>query len=232
MKHTLKFTISGLMMLCVWLGYAQEEVQKDSISKYPQRYGLRVGLDLNKVARAFYENKYAGMEISADYRIAPSYYLAGEFGHESKYTSDEQLDFTTQGSYFKVGFDYNAYENWMDMENMIYIGMRYGVATFSQTLERYRIYDRNIYFPEQWVSTNQKQSGLSSQWLEFVVGVKAKLFNNFFLGFSARVNRMISQQKPDNFDNLYIPGFNRTYDGDFGVGFNYTLSYLIPIYKK
>ena len=31
---------------------------------------------------------------------------------------------------------------------------------------------------------------------------------------------------------LYIPGFNRTYDGSFGVGFNYTVSYFIPIYKK
>jgi hypothetical protein len=38
--------------------------------------------------------------------------------------------------------------------------------------------------------------------------------------------------KPSGFDNLYIPGFNRTYDGSFGVGFNYTVSYFIPIYKK
>ncbi len=230
MKHTLKYIINSLMVLCVCLGYAQE-TKKDTVS-IPQRYGLRVGLDLNKVARAFYENKYTGLEITADYRVAPSYYVAGEFGHENKYTADEQLNFNTQGSFFKVGFDYNAYENWLDMENMIYLGMRYGVATFSQTLEKYRIYDRNIYFPEQWVTTNQKQSGLSAQWLEIVVGVKAKLFNNFFLGFSARVNRMINQKQPENFSNLYIPGFNRTYDGDFGVGFNYTLSYLIPIYKK
>ncbi len=35
------------------------------------------------------------------------------------------------------------------------------------------------------------------------------------------------------FDNLYIPGFNRTYDfSEFGAGFGYGISYLIPIYKK
>ncbi|MFT7252531.1 MAG: hypothetical protein ACI9FW_002293, partial [Flavobacterium sp.] len=39
-------------------------------------------------------------------------------------------------------------------------------------------------------------------------------------------------KKPNNFDNLFIPGFNRTYDGKFGTGFNYTVSYMIPIYKK
>jgi hypothetical protein len=34
------------------------------------------------------------------------------------------------------------------------------------------------------------------------------------------------QTKAENFDNLYIPGFHRTYDGDFGVGFNYTILFL------
>ena len=58
------------------------------------------------------------------------------------------------------------------------------------------------------------------------------MFNNVYLGFSLRLNYLVSDKKPDNFDNLYIPGFNRTYDGKFGAGFNYTLSYFLPIYKK
>ena len=57
-----------------------------------------------------------------------------------------------------------------------------------------------------------------------------QVFNNIFIGFSFRLNRMVSQKLPDNFDNLYIPGFNRTYNGDFGVGFNYTVSYFLPLY--
>jgi hypothetical protein len=43
---------------------------------------------------------------------------------------------------------------------------------------------------------------------------------------------LFENKRPDNFDNLFIPGFNRTYDGTFGAGFNYTVSYFIPIYKK
>ena len=65
-----------------------------------------------------------------------------------------------------------------------------------------------------------------------VGGVKAKMFNNVYLGFSLRLNYLVSNKRPENFDNLYIPGFNRTYGGKFGAGFNYTLSYFIPIYKK
>jgi hypothetical protein len=46
------------------------------------------------------------------------------------------------------------------------------------------------------------------------------------------LNYLVSNKKPADFDNLFIPGYNRTYDGKFGAGFNYTLSYFIPIYKK
>ena len=37
----------------------------------------------------------------------------------------------------------------------------------------------------------------------------------------------------NNYENLYIPGYNRTYDSSaFGGGFGFNLSYLVPIFKK
>ena len=153
--------------------------------------------------------------------------------NENKTVNDDQLNFTTKGTYFKSGVDYNLYENWLDMENMVYIGARYGVSSFSQTLNSYTIYNRYPYFgPSQTIESGEKFNGLSAQWIEVLVGVKAKVINNFYVGFSFRMNRLVSNKKPDGFDNLYIPGFNRTYDGSFGAGFNYTVSYFIPIYKK
>jgi len=197
------------------------------------RFGIRVGIDLFKLTRSFYEKDYKGLEIVGDYRISKKYYLAGELGNEDKTVNDDQLNFTTKGTYFKAGFDYNLYENWLDMENMVYIGARYGVSSFSQTLNSYTIYNRYPYFgPSQEIVSGEKFTGLSAQWIEVLLGVKAKVINNFYVGFSFRMNKLVSNKKPESFDNLYIPGFNRTYDGTFGAGFNYTVSYLIPIYKK
>jgi len=66
-------------------------------------------------------------------------------------------NFTTKGTYFKAGFDYNLYENWLDMENMVYIGARYGVSSFSQTLNSYTIYNRYPYFgPSQEIVSGEK----------------------------------------------------------------------------
>jgi hypothetical protein len=244
MKHISKFTFSIALVLLPFLGNAQDktiknqgkaelsEAKKDSVPSKKERYGLRVGVDLFKLTRSLYETDYRGLEIVGDYRLTRRHYLAGEIGNENKTVDDDQVNFTTKGTYLKVGFDYNSFQNWGNMENIISVGLRYGVSSFSQTLNNYQIYNPNPYFGESpIIISGEKFDGLSAQWIEVVAGMKAEVFNNVFVGFSFRLNRLVSQKRPNNFDNLYIPGFNRTYNGDFGVGFNYTVSYFIPLYK-
>ena len=227
MKHILKFTFSLVVLFSI-AGNAQ-----DSIQKFPERYGLRVGVDLHRLSKSFYDDNYRGLEIVGDYRLTKKFYIAGELGNEEKTVDDDRLNFTTNGSYFKVGFDYNAFENWLDMENMIYAGMRVGFSSFDHQVNSYKIYENNgNYYGQTIIAPGEKFSGQTASWVEIVGGIKAELFNNLYMGFSVRLNYLISNKEPENFANLYIPGFNRTYDGKFGAGFNYTLSYFIPIYEK
>jgi len=235
MKYISKFYFSLCFVLLSFFSNAQkkETISKDSIPHKTERYGLRLGVDLFKLTRMLYEDEYSGIELVGDYRLTRRHYLAAEIGNENKTVDDDQVNFTTKGSYLKVGFDYNTYENWLNMENIISIGLRYGFSTFSQTLNTYQIYNPNPYFGEAPIITyGEKVDGLTAQWIEFVTGIKVKVINNIFVGFSFSLNHLVYQKVPDNFDNLYIPGFNRTYDGNFGVGFNYTVSYFIPIYKS
>jgi hypothetical protein len=244
MKHISRFTFSICLVLLSFSGNAQVKmeknavkkdstaVKKDTIPPKKERYGLRLGVDLFKLTRSFYEKDYRGLELVGDYRLTHRHYLAAEIGNENKTVDDDQLNFTTKGTYIKAGFDYNSYENWLNMENVITVGLRYGLSSFSQALNSYQVYNPNPYFGEAPITVSgEEYKGLSAQWIEVVAGVKAEVFKNVFVGFSFRLNRLMSQKKPDNFDNLYIPGFNRTYNGDFGVGFNYTVSYFIPLYK-
>ncbi len=262
MKHTLKSIFSSFLFLFLLFANAQETkapvkenlnegsipknapVAKKNTATTPKtdsiitpvkkdRYGVRVGVDLFKLSRSFYDKDYKGIELVGDYRWDKKHYIAAEVGNENKTTDDERLNFTTKGSYLKVGFDYNGYENWLDMENIISIGLRYGFSTFNQELNTFKIYNTNQYFGEiPPLTSGQKYNGLTASWIEVVAGMKAKVFNNVFVGFSLRFNRLISNKQPANFENLYIPGFNKTYNGDFGVGFNYTVTYFVPIFKK
>ena len=231
MKHTSKFTFSIALILLSFLVNAQQK-KTDSIPPKIEKFGIRFGADLFKLTRSFYDKNYKGIEFVGDYRITKNYYLAAELGNENKTTEDDRLNSTAKGTYIKVGFDYNSYENWLDMRNMIFVGLRYGASTFSQQLNSYKLYNTSTYFPEApTVVSGEKFNGLSAQWFEVVVGMKAEVLKNIYVGFSVRMNRMLTNTKPENFDNLYIPGFNRTYNGDFGVGFNYTVSYFLPLYK-
>lgn len=236
MKHISTYIsyLSFILILCSLSITAQERKQDSVVVPIKnERYGIRFGVDLLKIARSVYDSDYKGFEVVGDYRLTKKYYLAGELGNENKTTDEDQVNFTTKGTYFKVGFDYNAHENWLDLENMIHLGLRYGVSSFSQEINNYRIYNPNPYWGEFPVTeSNAKFDGLSAQWVEVVIGMKTRVFDNVFVGFSFRMNKLMSNKRPGGFDNLYIPGFNRTYDGDFGVGFNYTVSYLLPIYKK
>jgi len=240
MKSMFKYIFSLWFVLATFLGHAQAQqskdtitaVKKDSIKPKTERYGLRLGIDLFKLTRSFSEKNYKGIELSGDFKFTRKHYLAGEIGNENKTVQDDHLNFTTKGTYIKAGFDYNTYENWFGMHNMIYVGLRYGVSTFSQTLNSYTVYNPYPYFGQSPVTVDgTKYDGLSAQWIEVVAGVKAELFNNLYVGFSVRMNNIISNKVPDNFDSLYIPGFNRTYGGKFGAGFNYTISYFVPLFK-
>lgn len=212
-----------------------EPVALDTLAtvQEPQRYGLRVGLDLSKFIRGALDDGYQGLEIVGDFRIKDNYYLAAELGTESKIMEENTLDATISGNYIRAGFNYNAYDNWAGMSNLIYAGLRAGFSTYSSELTNYTIYTTNSYFEPDVRNTPQEFSGLTATWLEVQLGVQAELFSNVYLGFNVQLKRLITQSEPEGFGNLYIPGFNKvTTENQFGAGYGYTLTYLIPFFTR
>ncbi|GLB53244.1 hypothetical protein NBRC110019_22840 [Neptunitalea chrysea] len=241
-KHTLVYITSILFGI---YGYAQNtdtttttsETPTDSVV-YKQRYGLRVGVDLSRLVRSYTDDDYQGLEIVGDYRLNHNWFAAAEIGSEKKTTDEDYYNFTTKGNYIKVGADINTYDNWYGMENVISLGFRYGFATMSQTVNSYTPYVNDPYWGEgdtSGINTDilREYSGLSAHWVEFVVSMKVELLHNIYLGGSVRINKLLTDKAGGDFPNLWIPGFNKVTDGSsIGMGYNYSITYLIPLYKK
>ncbi len=225
-RRILLFFISILFTVTV---NSQEEL--DTIKK-KENYGIRIGIDLSKPITSFSQKETKGLELVADIRVLRNYYAAIELGFLDKTINEDYLNFTTKGSYIKAGFNYNAYKNWKGMTNEISVGLRYGLSFFDQTLNSYTPNVNGTYFISNTIEPNTEFKDLTAQWVEFVFGMKVETFNNLYLGASVSFNNMISTTDPKNFKNLQVPGFNRVFLNNAGVGFNYTLSYLIPIVKK
>lgn len=236
----LKYFISAGLLLCLSLGFAQEkqiDLQPKDTVVHKLEYGLRAGVDLSRILRTQLSDDYTGLEIVADYRLTQDLYIAGELGNEKRTKQEDLYNFTTSGSYIKVGVDYNTYENWYGMNNTIFLGGRYAFSNFNQTLNNYQYFDTNRYWnPDSFPVGSAdplKYDNLNASWLEFVFGLKAELFANIYLGGSVRVGFLVSNKDPKGFKNLYIPGFNKvTDDSKFGIGYNYSITYMIPLYKK
>jgi hypothetical protein len=229
-----KYFISTLVLLSCLLGTAQgeNEIKNDSIT-YKQAYGLRAGIDIASLIRTGIDEEYTGFQILADYRMSKRLYIAGEIGNESIDRTSERVDYKTSGSFIKAGVDYNFYQNWLDMDNMIYGGARLGYANMSQTLNRYDYNTDNNYFPVFTNVVDREFSGLNMIWLEIQLGLKVQVLNNLYLTANLQLKRRLSEKTPENFDHLYAPGFGRTFDtNDIGVGYSYGITYRIPFVRK
>lgn len=238
-KSMLKYiTSSLLLMLSLWT-FAQEQNDlspKDTIAQM-ETYGIKINLDLSKKLLELKNEDYSGFEIGADFRLNQWWYAAVELGNETKTIFQDTYNYTPSGNYLKFGADYNNYENWYGMYSMITFGMRIAHASYSQRVNDFDFYNSNRYWnPEGYDPSTLNLDtieSLSASWMELVIGLKTELFGNFYLGGSARIGMLISHDNTLAYPNNWVPGFNNiTEDSKFGASYNYTLSYLIPLFEK
>ncbi len=232
LQPILKYIISSLFLLFVSVIYAQEQHTKMDSIAYKQAYGLRIGVDISRPIIQSLQKQDLGLEITADYRVADSWYIAGEVGYESEPGSEDYMQFYTKGSYAKLGFNYNAYENWKGMSNEVYFGLRYGFSSFTQELTDFTILDPDHYFGDYTADATKTYEGLTAHWIGLHFGLKVEIVSHVYLTAGIQFKKIISEQKPQGFANLYVPGFQKVLLNNAGVGFNYTISYLIPFIKK
>jgi len=230
--HTSKYIISSLFLLCsIFFSKAQETGQKtDSIKK--ETYALRIGFDVSRPITQLIQQEDLGFEVTADYRLTTNWYAALELGTASEPSHEDYIKFHTKGKYMKLGFNYNTYQNVGNMRNEIFIGLRYGYSHFQQHLISITPVASQAYFDTVTLKPNTLYDNLSAHWGAFHVGLKVEVLKNVFLSSSIHFKKLISDTKPDNFANLYIPGFNSVLLNNNGIGFNYTISYAFPLLKK
>ena len=193
---------------------------------------LSIGVDLYNPIYSSLSNDDLSYELITSLRIFKNFSIASEIGSLDKYVEDENVNFTSTGDYLKFGFDYNLFNNWTGMDNSIYLGMRFATSSFNNKIDSYTLRNPDSYWSNNVLDNYEtiNHSNQNANWIELLVGIKVETIKNIYLGISLRLNRLLSNTTPNNFNNLYIPGFNKvTDDNSWGSGFNYTLTYSLPL---
>ena len=223
----LKYFISTLVTLSCIAIKTNASVSNDSLKKY----GIRFGTDLQKLIKSASSQEYNGISFKADIRFKESIFLFSEIGNEKKIVEYSSVDSEISGNYIKLGLEFKLNKDIIGLRNLIYSSFGLGISSFDQTILRYNIYS------DLWGEFTNTDAinleNLNANWIEIGFGIKTEILNNLFLGIELQLKNLIYQKNKNDIANFYIPGFNRTYEGsNFGTGFNYSLTYLIPIIKK
>lgn len=223
MTKNISGSISKAVFLLLALLFLGELSAQDTL----RNYGPRFGIDLARFFYLFADPAQNGAEASVDFEIYKNLYPVFEAGYNSMDDTQEFFDYSSGGTYGRIGLDYNILpaKN-RAAQNSITVGFRYGMSVFSHSSE-------NILIPGYWgaYDPGPYENNLTAHWIEMVLGVKAQLFSNFYMGWSVRYKFLFNQEMDPLLIPELIPGYGT--GGESGVfGLSYSVFYMIPLLKK
>lgn len=191
-------------------------------------YGLRIGLDLARFLYYFSEPAIIGAEISGDFEVYKNIYPVIELGYSTMEQSTDLFDYTSGGTYGRVGLDYNVLPmKDRSIHHIFFVGARYGLSVFTQRTENMSI--QNDYWGD--VILESYESSLRGHWIELVMGLKVEVASNLFLGWSLRYKFLLNQDMDPLVTPQLVPGYGEGANNR-AFGFTYSIFYKIPLFKK
>lgn len=219
----LQYTGSLLLLLfscCLSFG-------QDSERKYiPSAY--RLGVDLTGVGYTIFGTSHNHYEINNDFQFG-KYFFALDLGtisrtfnwDDSKEDGWQDYIYQFNGRFFRAGIDYNFIPKDPD-NNVIFVGLRYGRAYFHDNMQ-FAI-DDDIFGFQYYNNVNEKLRG---RWFEANAGMKIKVWNHIFLGYTLRMKFARKVKGETNLSAYEIPGYGKAANNSI-FGFNYHVFYRIP----
>ena len=217
-----------ILIICLFplISIGQSEIEKRPrrADNFVRMRGLRVGMDITRPSQHLWTkgDRY-GTELSFDIEIKPNLFSVLETGWEKMKIKNDYVRYNSSGSYTRIGVDYNFLEaehkNDMDI---LYIGVRYGISFARQEVPYFNL---NDYWAEG--SGHFPQRNYNAQWVEGILGLKAEIFNNFFLGWTIR-GKLKTHQTDVSMPTVYFnPGYGKA-ENKFNFDFTYSIFYNLP----
>ncbi len=215
-KYFYSLIAVGISLFANGQNAAPKIIKADTVSNRFLPTGLRIGIDAISLIRSK-DNSFKGWEVNFDTDFS-RYYFTVDYG----YWATNQLlgngRYTNAGNYFRVGADVNFLLK--DPEkNMFFIGMRYGVSAFNESVEYKNTPLYPPFGPNQYALSN---GSLSGHWLEVTSGLRIRIVSSFWMGMTARLKFAPSVSGAGKLSPYDMPGYGIVEEAPYW-GFNYQL---------
>jgi hypothetical protein len=218
-------SLFSIALIFVCLGaFAQQadtiELPIDTVRNRLLPTGIRIGTDVIAIVKSRIQDNFTGWEVNADVDFN-RYYLAVDYGTWGRNFSTDSASYQNDGRYWRVGVDVNFLLKDLD-RNMFFLGVRYGRSRYSEQMTL--ISDDDI-----WGANfdNYSNPAATARWLELTSGIKVKIYQFIWLGYTARFKFGLKAKGQDEMLSHDVPGYGRT-DKETAWGFNYQIFFRIP----
>jgi len=213
-----RLTVSLLLLLALpTLLPAQKmfRLEKDTI---PFFRGFSLSFDLVGAAKLLFGD-HGEYEGALRINLHDQWFPIVEVGvGRANHNDDEvtHITYKTTAPYFRVGMDWNILRR-KHQSNRLYAGFRYAFTAYKADIIRDNLPD-----PVWKSKAGFGIEGLScsQHWMELVMGIDAKIYGPFHLGWSVRYKRRLHHSDVNIGQMWDVPGFG-IYDKDqFAANFN------------
>jgi hypothetical protein len=186
---------------------------------------VRVGTDLGYIGVSMFDPEKQIFEINADIDLY-KFFITADYGMARWSFDEPDFDYSSKGSYFKIGLDYNFLARDPDL-NAIYFGVKYANSQFKES------FDYSVVDPLYYDYTNNiYKTNLGAYWIEANFGMKIRVWKQLYMGWAGRIKFARKIQSGEySMGTFYIPGYGKAVE-DTRWGFNYQIMYRIPFREK
>ena len=215
-----RVAISFLLLLLTSTAGAQSffRLEKDSI---PLMRGFQVSFDLFGAGQMMLSD-YGQYEAALRLNLHDQWFPIDEVGYGKGAREDDVvtgITYKTKAPYYRVGVDCNLLKK-KHQSNRLFGGIRYAFTSYKVDLSRPSLEDPIWHTVETFGVAGDK---CSQHWLEAVVGVDAKVFGPFHLGWSVRYKQRLKHDDGIIGKTWYVPGYGIWDSSELGGTFNFII---------
>lgn len=224
--YIIALLMASSLMLPTSLHAQEKKIQTEEEQPQPLFQGIYVGADVFGFMNQALGSDIMSTEASIEVHLKNRFFPVVEIGYGSIETTNDETDiyYKTSAPYFRVGLDYNVFYKKPHLPGFFTVGLRYGYSSFNYDIESPALVDPN--WGHTTIPFSYKGIESNASWAELVLGMKANVFNNFYMGFSIRYRSRLSVKKHENSEPYYIPGYGKGKSSNFGITYN--LVYKLP----
>lgn len=226
LTYIIALLMASSLMLPTSLHAQEKKIQTEEEQPQPLFQGIYVGADVFGFMNQALGSDIMSTEASIEVHLKNRFFPVVEIGYGNIETTNDETDiyYKTSAPYFRVGLDYNVFYKKPHLPGFFTVGLRYGYSSFNYDIESPALVDPN--WGHTTIPFSYKGVESNASWAELVLGMKANVFNNFYMGFSIRYRSRLSVKKHENSEPYYIPGYGKGKSSNFGITYN--LVYKLP----